>query len=329
MNWEALYAVAQRLEPKLKRAFLKSIAEARVSVDEDELAAYLQAGNLQGVVNALIGADPLASLRAAIHLAAVQAAGDYAATLVIGQTAALQIGMNVMNPNALASLEQASFAKIKQISDTTREGIRQYLLDNFEAGKNPRALIAELAGRVQADGSRQGGILGLTERQAKAVSNYRKALTELDPKALDRALRDKRFDGSVERALQQAEPLPADRVDYLVTRYEANMLAYRAETIARTESMRALAEGQEASWDQAIANGIVSQQELGKVWRTALDERVREAHAAMEGTIVAYDELFDPEDTGPIWAPPQAPNCRCIAWIAPLVTIQFGQPAAA
>ena len=84
---------------------------------------------------------------------------------------------------------------------------------------------------------------------------------------------------------------------------------WRAEAIARTETMRAYNAG---STEIYRANGVESRE-----WLATLDDRTRDSHAEANGQIVAIDELFDvggvemdfPGD-------PNAPveeivNCRC------------------
>lgn len=79
--------------------------------------------------------------------------------------------------------------------------------------------------------------------------------------------------------------------------------ASRASTIARTEVLRAT---NFASTEAYTQSGVVS----GKEWLTALDGRVHEGCAIMDGVIVSLNKSFITE-VGAIEYPPMHPNCRC------------------
>ena len=75
---------------------------------------------------------------------------------------------------------------------------------------------------------------------------------------------------------------------------------YRSELIARTEATVSNNEGILESFKQSeVVNG--------KEWITAGDDRVRDAHMAMDGEIVGVDEKFS---DGEVY--PSEPNCRCV-----------------
>lgn len=312
----------QPFAPELRKKFLQAIVRARRSVDLQALARALEAEQLDLAVNLLIGPPdgPLWNELAATFRQALTAAANlWAGSLVVDNVLAAHVALNLANPATLRYMRRTELELIRYISANTRAGIRQYLTDSLIAGRNPRDLIPQLAGYVQPNGARAGGIIGLTPRQAQAVSNYRKFLEELRPEALERALRDKRFDSTVRAALESGQQLDKAYIDKLVRRYEANYLAYRAETIARTESIKALAAGQQAVWLESIATKKIRKEQLIKRWITAEDERVRPAHAAMHGKEVPFDEPFVMEDGREVFGPPVDPNCRCLNWIRPKI----------
>lgn len=80
----------------------------------------------------------------------------------------------------------------------------------------------------------------------------------------------------------------------------------RAEVIARTESMRAVHEGQREGWEQAVEKGLLTGDER-RVWIVTPDdilcpicEELEDEEADMDG-----------EYPGGIDGPPAHPNCRC------------------
>jgi hypothetical protein len=342
--WAALLRVAQWYAPRLADAFLAVAKTWRVGVDVSALETALAAGDVEGVVRRLLGAPEVATQTWGPYLQAVhQALLDY------GMKAAedvpevktlygpvLRVHFDVGHPATQALLQQHDLRFIREVDLETRAGIRTYLQAALGAGKNPRSLINELVGVLQQNDVRDGGIAGLTERQSRAIWNYRRSLEGLDRDALRRALRDRRYDRTVDAAIRTERPLTTAQVDQLVNRYTSRWLRYRAETIARTESLRAQADGQRAMWEQAIAAGQIRAEDVVKRWTTAHDERVRpgvtskgverkgvglmQNHRQMDDQRVPFNAEFVAPDTGErTWGPPYGPNCRCLCWIRPRV----------
>lgn len=83
----------------------------------------------------------------------------------------------------------------------------------------------------------------------------------------------------------------------------------RAETIARTETMRASNEGQSQLWDQAVEEGLLTGAEK-QVWITTPDDRLCPICEPMDGVTTTLDGTFD-VDGDEIDGPPAHPNCRC------------------
>lgn len=108
-----------------------------------------------------------------------------------------------------------------------------------------------------------------------------------------------------------------------MARYQSRLLAYRAETVARTEANNAHRAAQRAMWEQAVLDGRMKAGLLRRTWMTARDERVRAAHRVMDGKVVGFDEPFDTPDQGLVMDP-SAPNCRCIIWVQPDFLIKKG-----
>lgn len=321
--WDELAGQSTLLVPSIRQGFFAVIARARRMADPDAIEAALAEQNLDKVVSLLLGPPGSATwheFEVAIRSAASKAVNYWAADLTVqGIPALFRFAVELQNPRALAEIRMNAGQLIVQVDEVTRAGIRGYVLEQVAQGRNPRSLVTELVGQMQEDGTRKGGILGLTDRQARAVANYRRFLTELDPQALERELRDHRWDGAVSRAIENQTPLHPDVVEELVNRYTSRYLAYRATTIGRSESIHALAEGQKALWDSSLAENGAMREVLTKRWVTALDERVRPDHAAMHNVEVSYDEEFTLPDGRTTWGPPFDPNCRCLCWIRPRV----------
>jgi len=90
-------------------------------------------------------------------------------------------------------------------------------------------------------------------------------------------------------------PKLADRISDVFS----DAKGYRSTLIARTETHNASNLGNIQAYKQS---GVVEKKE----WLSAMDNRVREEHAAMDGEIVGIDEAFS---NGEMY--PSSPNCRC------------------
>jgi uncharacterized protein with gpF-like domain len=89
--------------------------------------------------------------------------------------------------------------------------------------------------------------------------------------------------------------------------FDEDTTLWRAEMIARTETIGALNEGEYVS---ALESGVFAT----KTWMTQGDDRVRESHAELDGVEIPLDEVFDnglmfPGDQD--GDPEEVINCRC------------------
>lgn len=85
--------------------------------------------------------------------------------------------------------------------------------------------------------------------------------------------------------------------------------ATRAETIARTETMRASNQGQLEAWDQATEKGLLTGSESLE-WITTPDDRLCPICEPLDGQTAPRGGTFE-VDGDRITAPPAHPRCRC------------------
>ncbi len=328
-------ALAATLEESLASAILAALKAQRDRLDVDLIGDALAAGDI-GRVLALL--DLPQALAAFATVPTVVQGGVYAAgaTAVGGlRLSGVKFVFNQLNPRLLTWLQTYNLGLIRQITDQTKEGVRQFLLTGMTEGKNPK----DVARQVK-------GIVGLTERQAKAVQNYRTQLETfhtrrsadsfglgnsvsrvngtqvlaLNPDGTpkdginQRRLRDFRYDGQLKRAMETSKPLPKAQIDKMVAAYERKYLAYRARTIARTEATRANNIGIQEGWQQALEKGVVTEELTRKQWIVARDERLCEVCGPIPKMNpkkgVKHGQPFLTPD-GPVTLPPIHPNCRC------------------
>lgn len=162
--------------------------------------------------------------------------------------------------------------------------MRGHIEYGIEKGWGPRKTALELVGRVnRATGRREGGVIGLTEKQTQSVQNARNELEALDSRYFQRKLRDKRFDGTIRKAISSGKPMASVDVDRIIKSLNNRTLNYRAEMIARTETIGALNAGRLEGIMQMVDNGQVSADQVKLVWRATPGRRTRDTHRSMDG----------------------------------------------
>lgn len=314
-EYQWLMDIADKADPKVRQAFLDAIAKARAGVNQADLEAALATGDVNQVL-AVLGLDKSLAPNLSVALgapleAAFIEAGREAVTQSIPAGGELTMRFDIANPKTTEFLRTYDLGLIRQISDDTREGIRRIVSDAMTYGGHPY----DQARRIR-------GLIGLTDTQAGAVDTFRTLLETGDREALTRALRDRRFDGTLDRALgADAEmELSQDQIDRQVERYATRMLNARAENIARTETIRAANAAQNAAWDQAADNGLLDRGSLRRQWLVTPDDRLCIYCAEVPDMNPDGVELGGYFETplGPVPYPPLHPQCRCVTVIGAL-----------
>lgn len=315
-------------DPMLQKAFLESINNITDQAQIDQIAKAISDGSFEAAMRA-IGVNQVMFRPLDKALASAFEAGGNVVTSgfpAVGSAGEFKtiFQFDVRNPAAEAWLKNYSSSLVTEIIDDQRNMIQETLARGLAAGNNPRDTALDLVGRIGANGKRSGGLIGLTTSQSEWVKNYSDALESDAPTdALNYSLRDARFDAAVQRAEDSGVPLTADQIDAMTTSYTNRALRYRAESIARTESMAALHEAQGQAVDQAIETGAVDPENIEQIWRVSGDGpvpkgRVRISHWEMRGQTVKYGEMFI-SGLGNELAYPGDPNgaaedvigCRC------------------
>jgi len=209
---------------------------------------------------------------------------------------------DLLDEETQAALREAQDDLIAQLDSAARDVIEAAITNGVNAGDTPEEIAAAIRDTIS-----------LTDRQAQAVTNYRLLLEDLDSGALNRALRNIEYDAAVEDAIDSGEFLSADAIDRMVEDYADNFLDFRADTIARTESLRAANQGLRDGYRQAADRGVFPAEAVTRHWQIATDERVCpvcQSVAERNPDGVGLDEDFESED-GPQDDPPIHPRCRC------------------
>ena len=311
-------------EPRLQRAFLDSVYNIRDQAHLDQIARMVENGDIDGAMRA-VGLDEASFRPFDKSIAnAFEAGGDATAAAVPAVRDAegfrTTFQFAVRNPDAEMWLRNYSGNLIRDIVTDQKTAVRNFLEAGLSQGANPRTTALDLVGRIsRSSGQREGGVIGLTSSQEEWVRNYAAELASDTPSdALARNLRDARFDRAVLKAESSGQPLERGLIDKMVTAYKNRALKYRADTIARKETITALHTAQEKAVQQAIGKGVVDQTAVTYVWRTAHDSRVRTSHLVMDGQVrkegqpfvtgAGYHLLYPGDPSGPA---SEVINCRC------------------
>lgn len=267
-----------RAEPRLRDAFIEMVLAARGALALDEIEILITTGRMEeALAVVLAGAGNLGAAQTRVF---VNAAQDVAQQIgrSVGQ---IIIDFDQTNTFAVNAMRRNQLGLISGFTFQQREATQLALLHGIRRGDNPRELA-----RLFRDS------IGLTARQVQAVENFRLALQAGNTSALQRALRDRRFDPAIQRAFDTGTPLTEKQIDKMVARYHERMLAHRATVISRTEALRSVHEGAEAMFQQSIEQGTLSADNLERRWNTARDERVRGSHRTMHGQIRPFGIPF-------------------------------------
>lgn len=307
-------SLAARQEPKIARAFARSIANVLDSATITETAALIEAGQVEQVV-ASYTSDPeldFAPFAAAISETALAGAKLTAELMpTIRKAELVEFVFNPVNPRLTDFAQTITAQRIREINEGTRQTIREVIRQGTLDGENPLTTARTV---------RQS--IGLTQKQAMAVQNFRRMLETGSSEAMTRALRDKRFDPTLRR-LMEGERVSPQKIDTMVERYRQRYIKYRSETIARTETIRSLGGSQQRFIQDAVDQKKIDQRQVKRFWHYTQDELTRAEHRqipAMNPNGVGLEEPFR-TPLGPLQFPADPSgaaantiNCRCVVF---------------
>lgn len=275
----------------VRRAVRRALEDGGVEAALDIIDAYV--ARLGGVLAAVFqqaGASEARSLSASLR------------------RAHLALSFDPTLPRAAEIMRRSRLEFVVNFSAAQRAATRSALVEALRSG----------AGPVKAAHAFRDSI-GLTQSQLAAVANYRALLERGDAAALDREIRDRRFDPSVRRAAGSGEPLGADKIQRMVEQYRRRYVQYRAETIARTETLRTVGLARDEALDQVLDQSGIDAARVVRVWRSTRDSRTRDTHLAMDGQPRGAKQPFQSPSGALLMYPgdPAAPaaeiiNCRCV-----------------
>lgn len=307
MSDEEMEQLLAAIHGDIGGAWSNAVEYLRSENDVSDIQAKLEAGNIHDAVTSLEGAAE--KFAHAVNNGYLVSGSTAAAKLA--KDAETPIVFDATNHGAVTAMRQNTVDLVRAISTEQRSMIQQVVVD----GLNDRQAPAQIARTIRDS-------IGLTPTQEQHVANYRAQLessssTDLYA-AMQRELADGRYDRAVQRAIDSGKPIDPDRIDKMVDTYRDNYVQLRAETIARTESLRAVHEGTQQLYTQAIDNGDIAAENMVRTWHSGNSSRTRDSHRAMDGQKRGMDEPFESGNGNALMYPgdPSAPandtvNCRC------------------
>lgn len=250
-------------------------------------------------------------------------ADSLAAQVTVSLPPEARAGMILGDPAALRFLNGYAMGMINTFENSIRDGVRVVINEGIVRGAGPRRTAVAVR-----------KLVGLTEHQAKAVISFRDQLVAWPPKSAkgwglgqqigrsaggeqvypldadgkladpikERRLRDFRYDKVLQQALDQRRPLTKAQIDQMVEAYARKFVKLRSQTVARSESIRALNAGQRQTWQASIDKGLVDRSLVYKRWLVAPDERTCKLCQGLashynkmnNGWGIPFDQPFDP-----------------------------------
>ena len=324
-----LQSLIDKQQPATARAFHAAIRDITDRTVIRRIVSALRVGDVNAAIQALnIEAAVWAQLQSQTVATYSQAGGLVTAAqtwrLPDGNKAIIRWDM--ANPVAETWVRNQSSELITRISNQTVEGVRAAIGNGYAAGKGPQSIALDIVGRIGATGVRSGGLVGLTVPQVNHVDSMRARLRSGDPKQLRAVLRmtkrDRRFDGIINRAVKDGTRITSAQVTRMTQRYSDRLLKLRGDTIARTETARAVEAGRLDSFRQGASKAQIPREAIYREWlHGGFSADERPSHAAAHGrTIKGLDNPWDiggalmmhPLDTSLGAGAEHVANCRCM-----------------
>lgn len=302
--FDSFHRRAGRLSPEAAAALLKAWRRIAESYSEREMASLIATGRIERLLAQAFSEAKLdaalAPVRDRIRGAVSEGVRFTGQQLPRAAAREIVVAFNILSPDVITAVRALETRALGALKDDVRETVRAYVENGLRDGVAPRTVARQLR-----------SVIGLAPNQEAAVRNFERMLRDGDREALTRALRDRRFDATLNKAFgADGKALTQAQIETMTAAYRKRMVAFNANTISRTTTLDSMKLGQRLSIDKAIELGVYDADRLKKTWVGVMDERERPEHVAMEGDTVAYDASFS---NGEMIPGESSYNCRCLA----------------
>lgn len=275
-DWKRLHRIADAAAPDVRNNFLLAVAKLQGDIALKKVEDALVAGDLAAAEAAinwpLFEEELMTGMLIPLHLVTSKSAQVALGSIPVPEMR-LTYSFDLLNQRALDWAQEHIGENIVQVVEDTKQGVRAIITDAFEHGGHPYKTARDVM-----------QLVGLTDKQALAVVHQAQKLREK---------------GFSEDEIEQASKAYTDRLHL-----------YRAETIARNETISASKQGQEGIWQEAINQGYLKPDEWERVWITTDDDRTCPECLEMDGKTAPLDGDFD-TPYGPIKTAHLHVQCRC------------------
>jgi len=254
--WRKLHFIADRAEPRVRKAFFQALDKIRSNSKLNEIAVLVELGDADRIITAL-GLDSLAEELKPLTQSLRRVLEDSAKIAPDSLPVAIRskIAFDLINPRTVEFIRGYELNLIQNISDKTRESIRHVV-----------ATAAERGGSTVVQAKYIRDSIGLLPRQAQALRNYEQML--------------------------MSEGRTPKQVSKMVERMRARKLTYRAKMISRTETIRSANRGQLALWNQAAEQGLLDASSVRVNWVVTDDDRLCEICNSLKDASVELNGQF-------------------------------------
>jgi len=248
--------IADSLEASLRDAFLAMVEVVAQTVPADQLDEWLERRDIVAIINAFS--------EAISQLAITPAVSDLTATYanLVGQSVRASAAgfintatFQLTSPVVIDRLRRQAARLVVGVGQDSILSLRTILEQGYVEGWGFRA-----AGRIIRS------VIGLLPQHAGAVGKYAQALSQVE--------------------------MPEERRANLVETYSRRLLAYRAENIARTETIAAVHAGHVEGWIELANRGVIERHRTRVEWVVTEDDRLCPWCAPMDGRQVELGGLF-------------------------------------
>jgi len=257
---EPVYRIIQRIADRnrgpVRRAILSAIADTLGETRGRDFTAALASRTIEDVLRAVPWDDvavPKLQENLTERLGQIASESGEATNRFIPRE--VKLNLDLLNEKAVQWAATRSAELITVVGNETKAAIRTMVAEAFQEGIPARTL-----GRLIRP------LIGLNERQAKAVVTFGLNL--------------------------MAEGVSVAETDERMERYAQRSLRFRAEMIARTETMRAANRGQELNWESAVEEGLIDRTQLVREWITTPDDRLCPLCEPQDGLRAKIGEPF-------------------------------------
>lgn len=271
--WQKLHSIADDHEDDFREHFLEATGNVKDELILERMKEGFEAGDVNQVMRQVdwqnYGLDLEPLMRD--YTVTIQEAGqDVIAHLPPNYR---NVNFNINHPRVIEYVQERSGFLIEAITEGNRRAVRNIITDAHIRGYHPDVAARHIR-----------NVVGLTDRQSRAVDNYVNRLIE---------------DGVPQRhAFERGEE------------YSERLLDYRAERIARTETMEAVNTAQHETILQGVEQDIIPEADTIKRYLVTPDDRLCDFCSPVED----QEQDIRAEFTTPLGNfqyPPIHPNCRC------------------